>query len=311
MSTESTPAPESPLDSQVRPQAPLPLARLMYWSVRRELWENRSILVAPLAVAAVILFGFLVSTFRLPTHMRATLALEPAKQHAAIQIPYDASAFLIIVTAFIVGMFYCLDALYGERRDRSVLFWKSLPVSDRTTVLSKATIPLVVLPLVIFPIIVGTQLVMLLLSTAVLLANGVSTEALWAHVPLFRMSLALSYGLAALALWHAPIYGWMLLVSAWARRVPFLWAVLPPLAVSVFEKIAFGTSHFASLLGYRLIGWFTQGFIKEPQAHVVMDPLAHLTPGRFLSSAGLWVGLGAGAMFLAMAVRLRRLREPI
>jgi ABC-2 type transport system permease protein len=311
MSTESNTAPGSPLAPQVRPHAPLPLTRLMYWSVRRELWENRSILVAPLAVAAVILFGFLVSTFRLPKQMRDTLALEPAKQHAAIQIHYDAAAFLIILTAFIVGMFYCLDALYGERRDRSVLFWKSLPVSDRTTVLSKATIPLVVLPLLIFPIIVGTQLLMLLVSTAVLLANGVSTEALWAHVPLFRMSLALSYGLAAIALWYAPIYGWLLLVSGWARRLPLLWAVLPLLAVSVFEKIAFNTSHFASLLRYRLIGWFTQAFIQEPQAHIVMDPLAHLTPGRFLSSAGLWVGLGAGVMFLAMAVRLRRLREPI
>ncbi|HXB54886.1 MAG TPA: ABC transporter permease [Vicinamibacteria bacterium] len=311
MSTESNVAPESPLDSRVRPHAPLPLTRLMYWSVRRELWENRSILVAPLAVAAVILFGFLVSTLQLPKHMRATLALDPAKQHAAIQIHYDAAAFLIVLTAFIVGMFYCLDALYGERRDRSVLFWKSLPVSDRTTVLSKATIPLVVLPLVIFPTIVVTQTVMLLLSMAVLLANGVSTEALWAHVPLFRMSVALSYGLAAIALWHVPIYGWMLLVSAWARRVPFLWAVLPPMAISVFEKIAFGTTHFASLEGYRLIGWFTQAFIEEAQPHVVMDPLAHLTPGRFLSTAGLWVGLGVGAIFLAMAVRLRRLREPI
>jgi ABC-2 type transport system permease protein len=311
MSTESTPAPESPLDSQARTHTPLSATRLLSWSVRRELWENRSIIIAPLAVAAVIVFGFLVSTLHLPKNMRATLALEPAKQHAAIQMPYDAAAFLIILTAFIVGMFYCLDALYGERRDRSVLFWKSLPVSDRTTVLSKATIPLVVLPLVIFPIIVGTQLIMLLLSTAVLLANGVSTEALWAHVPLFRMSLALSYGLAAIALWHAPLYGWMLLVSAWARRVPFLWAVFPPLAVSVFEKIAFGTSHFASLLGYRLIGWFTLAFIEEAQPHAVMDPLAHLTPVRFLSSAGLWVGLGAAAIFLALAVWLRRYREPI
>src|SRR5258708_17073950 len=101
------------------------------------------------------------------------------------------------------------------------------------------------------------------------------------------MSLALSYGLAAIAVWHAPIYGWMLLVSAWARRVPFLWAVLPPLAVSVFGKIAFGTSHFASLQGYRLIGWFTQALIEESHAHAVMDPLAPLTPGPFLGTAAL------------------------
>ena len=59
-------------------------------------------------------------------------------------------------------MFYCLDALYGERRDRSILFWKSLPVSDLTTVLSKASIPIVVLPLLTFAVTVATQLIMLL-----------------------------------------------------------------------------------------------------------------------------------------------------
>jgi ABC-2 type transport system permease protein len=283
----------------------------MYWSVRRELWENRSIFVAPLAVAAVMLFGFLISTVHLPRHMRATLALDPAKQRAAIQMPYDVAALLLVLTAFIVGVFYCLDALSGERRDRSILFWKSLPVSDRTTVLSKATVPLVVLPLVIFPIIVGTQLVWLLLSNAVLLANGVSPATLWAQLPLFRMSIALSYGLAAIALWHAPIYGWLLLVSGWARRAPFLWAVLPPLAMSVFEKIAFGTSHFASLLGYRLIGWFEQAFAVEVPGSVPIDPLTQLTPGRFLCSGGLWLGLGATAIFLALAARLRWRREPI
>src|SRR5438445_6753229 len=119
MSTQSNAMPESPVESQVIAPAVISATRRMYWSVRRELWENRSIIIAPLAVAAVILFGFLVSTLHLPKHMRATLALEPAKQHAAIQMPYDAAAFLIILTAFIVGLFYCLDALYGERRDRS------------------------------------------------------------------------------------------------------------------------------------------------------------------------------------------------
>ena len=156
MNTPSNAVPESPLDSQVIAPAAMPATRPLYWSVRRELWENRSIYVAPLAVAAVILFGFLISTIHLPDRMRARLLLDPAKQRAAIQMPYDAAAFLILLTAFIVGVFYCLDALHGERRDRSILFWKSLPVSDLTTVLSKAGVPLMVLPLLIFPIIVAT-----------------------------------------------------------------------------------------------------------------------------------------------------------
>src|SRR5438132_11749527 len=140
----------------------MPATRPMYWSVRRELWENRSLYIAPLAVAGVALLGFLISTIGMPHRRRAVLLLDSARQRALIGKPYDVAAIILIVTAFIVGVFYCLDALHGERRDRSILFWKSLPVSDLTTVLSKASIPMVVLPLVTFAIIVIMQFIMLL-----------------------------------------------------------------------------------------------------------------------------------------------------
>jgi ABC-2 type transport system permease protein len=283
----------------------------MYWSVRRELWENRSIVVAPLAVAAVLLFGFLISTIRLPDRMRGLSELDPAKQFDVVAMPYSAVAGLLVAAAFLVGAFYCLDALNGERRDRSILFWKSLPVSDRTTVLAKAGIPLVVLPLLIYPIIVVTQLILLLVSSAVLLGSGVGVAVLWTRLPLFQMSLALIYALTAIALWHAPLYGWLLLVSAWARRAALLWAVLPLLAISAFEWIAFRTSHFASLLRHRLIGWFTEAFVLQGEGRIAGEPLTHLSPGRFLSTPGLWLGLIFAAACLAAAVRLRRYRGPI
>jgi ABC-2 type transport system permease protein len=285
--------------------------RPMYWSVRREVWENRSIYIAPLAVAAAVLFGFLISTVTLPHRMRALPALDPAKQREAVLMPYNVAAGLIILTAFLVAVFYCLDALHSERRDRSILFWKSLPVSDLTTVLSKASIPLVALPLLLFAVIVATQMILMLLSMAVLLGNGLSIAALWDRVPLFRMWLALLYALTAIALWHAPLYGWLLLVSGWARRATFLWAVLPWLAICVFEGIAFRTTHFAHLLRYRLVGWFTQAFVLHVKGSVPADPLTQLTPGKFLSTPGLWIGLVLAALFLAAAVRLRRYREPI
>src|SRR5437667_2763950 len=101
------------------------------------------------------------------------------------------AAIMLILTAFIVGLFYCLDALYGERRDRSILFWKSLPVSDRTTVLAKVSIPLVVLPLVAFAIAAVTQFLMLLAASVVLLATGVSAAPLWTQLSLSQRSLLL------------------------------------------------------------------------------------------------------------------------
>lgn len=285
--------------------------RPMHWSIRRELWENRSIYIAPLVVAAVVLFGFLVSSIHLPERRRAVLLLDAAHQRAAIQLPYDIAAIMLILTAFIVGVFYCLDALHGERRDRSILFWKSLPVSDFTTVLSKAIIPLVVLPLLTFAIIIVTQLVMLLMSSVVLTTNGLSAATTWTNLRFFQSSLVLLYGLIAIALWHAPVYGWALLVSGWVRRATFLWAVLPLLAIGVFEKITFNTSYFASLMKDRLLGVAPGAFDFQPHRSVAIDSLFQLTPGRYLTTPGLWIGLAFAVAFLAVAIRQRRYQGPI
>ena len=283
------------------------VVRPFYWSVWRELWENRSIYIAPLIVAIVVLFGFLVSTGGLPERRSAVLLLDPAKARAAIEIPYNVAAMMLIFTAFIVGVFYCLDALHGERRDRSILFWKSLPVSDLTTLLSKATIPLIVLPLVTFAIVVATQVVMLLWTSVLLMTHGMSPTSTWTNFSLFQQSLILLYGLVAIALWHAPIYGWALLVSGWARRATFLWAVVPFLAIVFFEKITFGTSHFASMLKNRVMGFAPEAFAFN--AHSITD--AQLTPMRYLSTPGLWLGLLFAAVFVVAAIRLRRYRGPI
>ena len=212
-------------------------------------------------------------------------------------------------TAFIVSIFYCLDALYGERRDRSILFWKSLPVSDLTTVLSKVTTALIILPLLSFAITFATQLIMLLLSTAVARASGLDVATVWTKVALFQTSWGLFYHIMTVhVLWYAPFYGWLFLVSAWARRAPFLWAVLPPFAIGVLEKIAFNTSHFADLLKFRFMGGSEAGPMS---GSLVADPMTHVTLGSFLSSPGLWVGLVIATGFLAAAVRLRRYRDPI
>jgi len=293
MSTPSNTVPGSPLESQVTAPAVITASRRMYWSVRRELWEHRSIYIAPLAAAAVSLLGFLTG-----------LTLSPAHRHQPLDVPYEFAAALIMGTGFIVGIFYSLDALYGERRDRSILFWKSLPVSDLTTVLSKFTIPLIILPLLSFAIAVVTQFVMLLLS------SGLNAGTLGARMSFFHLSLMLLYHILTVhGLWYAPLYGWLLLVSAWAPRAPFIWAFLPPFVIWGVEKIAFRTSHFVGMLQYRLTG-------PDPSATTarsgnLMEMMSALTPVQFFSTPGLWVGLAVAVILLATAVRLRRYREPI
>jgi ABC-2 type transport system permease protein len=305
MSTPSNTVPQSPLDPQAVTPTTMSETRPLYWSIRRELWENRSIYIAPLVVAGVVLLGFLIATIG-----RAVATSDPAQRAAVLVERNNFATGVIMATAFIVGVFYCLDALHGERRDRSILFWKSLPVSDLTTVLSKASIPLVVLPLLTFAIIVVMQLIMLLLSTAVLLMSGLSVATLWTPLPLFQMSLLLAYHLVTVhVLWHAPIYAWLLLVSGWARRAVFLWAVLPVVAIQIVEKIAFNTSYFTAMLGHRLAG--PEGFHFTASGSAPVHPLMTFDPGKFLSAPGLWIGLAVAGAFLAAAVRLRRYQGPI
>jgi ABC-2 type transport system permease protein len=142
------------------------------------------------------------------------------------------------------------------------------------------------------------------------LGNGLSAAPIWTHALFEKWLVLLYHFLTVHGLWYAPIYGWLLLVSAWARRAPFLWAVLPPLAVAVAEKIAFNTWHFGTMVSTRMIGG-GGGSEEFTTAFLSMDPLMHFSPGAFLMSPGLWIGLAVAAAFLAAAVRLRRYRDPI
>lgn len=301
MNTQPNAMPES-FDSQGAAPAIMSATRPMYWAIRREVSEYRSIYIAPLAVAGLALLGFLIATIG-----RAMASHDLAQRRAVLEEPYHFATALIMGSAFIVGFFYSLDALHGERRDRSILFWKSLPVSDFTTVLAKASIPVVLLPLLSFVVVVATQVLMLLMSSAVLLGSGLSVAPLWTRSSSFLVAL-LYHMVTVHMLWYAPIYAWLLLVSGWARRMAFLWAGLPPLAIGVVEKIAFNTTYFAGWLKYRFTG---PEFFDLGTHESAMGSMTHLSLGTFLSTPGLWLGLAVAAAFLAAAIRQRRYQGPI
>jgi len=284
--------------------------RPMYWLLRREVWEHRGICLAPLVIAGLMVLLFLIAALDPTQRSRPLWLLAPAQQHAAMRIAYDIAAKMIMLTAFIVGVSYCVDALHGERRDRSILFWKSLPVSDFTTVLSKASIPLVILPLLAFAVIFVTDLAILLLGTAFLLLGGLGPTALWSPLQ-FPSPVALAAIPIASALWFAPLYGWLLLVSGWARRAPFLWAVLPWLALGMVEQFALHTTIVASMLAHSGLPWFGQAFHHEPQFTIPGAPMVSLTPEMFLSMPGLWLGLAFTVACVTAAVRMRRRSVPI
>jgi ABC-2 type transport system permease protein len=304
--------------SPASPRAPV---RPFYWSVRRELWENRAIYLAPLIVAGVVMLGFLFSLRALPHAIRvlgAPLAPDaPAAEHRAhglqamaVMAP-QAGILAILVAALIVGIFYCLASLHSERRDRSVLFWKSLPVSDTTTVLSKAFIPLVVLPPIVVTVMVVTQLIMAALATAVVAASGLDPAVLWHELtPTPVVIVGLAYGVVMLTLWNAPIIGWLMLVSAWAKRMTFVWAVAPPLVICLFEFLAFHTHYAWTLVHSRLVDGLA-AFTAGGRGKAAVSQLSDIDPTPFLTDPGFWGGLVFAAAALAACVWLRRRREPI
>jgi len=304
--------------------------RPFYWSVRREIWENRGVYLAPLAVAGIVLAAFLFTLRHLPGQIQdivslsadlkahpgtptAALALEKIALHkamAGVAFPYAAAAGGLMMTAIVFAIFYALASLHAERRDRSILFWKSLPVSDLTTVLSKATIPLVVLPIATAVVALATIAVMLGLATAVMGAGGLVPSLLWGNIEISTLAISIPYGLAVLALWHAPVIGWLMLISAWAKRMTMLWALAPPAAICLFERLALGTSYAWDFLRHRLAGGFSVGFTPRTGGPGVYG-VEHPDPAHLLANPGLWGGLVVAAACLAACVWLRRTRDPI
>jgi len=295
--------------------------RIMYWCMRREVWENRSIYIAPFVTAALMVLALLIIA------IEATIHVQPPSGdvggiggNAPLWAPYILVATPILATGLIVAIAYCLGALHSERRDRSILFWKSLPVSDLITVLSKASVPLVLIPLTSFLAAVVLQLlfftmvlvfVPLIGAKAHLVWAGVpigyrTIGMLWSGVPISYLTLGMIYALLATALWHAPIYAWFLLVGGWARRMAFVWALAPPAALIVVERVAFGTTHLAMMFLNRLYGVIPIAF-----ANLTNDSVPDLTPIQFFGDPQLWIGLAFAAIFLGAAVLMRRHRQPI
>lgn len=302
MNSEAVPQSENTVHAAGQAATEISLARRYWWCLQREVWENRSIYVAPLGVGVLIVIATAINVMHMAPQLH-TAPLDPAQQHTAVEAPFIFASLLLMFSTMVVSVFYSVDALYGERRDRSVLFWKSMPVSDTMTVLSKLSIPMLALPLITFAVTFVTQLFMLALG---LMSAGAGR---WAHLGLPQMWWGELFHMVAFhGIWWAPFWGWFLLVSAWARRAPLLWAILPPLAIGFGEKIAFGTSHFANWLEFRFVG----GMNGPPQPYPMSTGmLMSESPLGFFVNVHLWTGFAMCAVFLALAVRLRRQRGPI
>jgi ABC-2 type transport system permease protein len=286
------------------------------WLVRREFWENRAIWMIPAVIGGVMV---LIALFG-----RIDLMEIPS------QVPSHAvgGGFLLAVgaTFFVVlsiySTWYLLDCLYADRKDRSVLFWKSLPISDTTTVVSKLATALIVIPAVYLAAADLTTLLMAFIISV--RARSSIGGALW-HADLWLQLQALwVYVIVTSAIWYLPIAAYLLVVSAWAKRAVMLWSILPPIALLLAERWFLGSHVIAEQMGERLVGYPQFAFHDDPGCctwvTTVVENDTLRTPtniwgffnvGGFVSSPETWIGVVVGVALVAVAIQLRTRRTEI
>jgi ABC-2 type transport system permease protein len=220
----------------------------------------------------------------------------------------------------VIIFFYAIDSLYADRRDRSVLFWKSLPLSDAETVLSKFAVAAVVIPLVGLAATVVTQFVMAAGGSAKLALAGEAAGFAWEPRALFGgIGIAIVWCVTAI-LWYAPVVGYLMLASAWAPRAPFLWAVLPPVALWIIEAVVMRSEHVGDFITERLfvlpfllrLHGGEPGHVEPPEdqelEHLLSIDLYGLF-AEFYRTPELWLGVVAAALLVAAAIWVRRYRD--
>lgn len=296
--------------------------------VRRELWEHRALVYAPLVVAALLVLSLASLTNGMvdgATSIRVdgkdidfVGSLTGENQRKFFSIAVSSMLIPQLLVALVVVFFYLLDSLYSERKDRSILFWKSLPVSDTLTVGSKAFVALLVVPFVVYLTAMVAGLVILGITR--IKVAGTPFEAMfeWHTVDWLRVQGALFLNILIAALWYLPIAAALLLISVAARRAVILWAILPPFILFIVERSTLGTQRVFDFLAYRLTGFFTAvgtefgrsasraSSDRMARISVVYDRIDALP---LLGNIDLWLGVAAGIAMLALAARLRRWRD--
>lgn len=323
----------------------------MKWLVRREFWEHKgSLFWAPLiaALALVLIVGATAAYGISSSHLRdMTVTVngdQVGKMEMLMALPHEtkakfaniaantyiAAAVPVFMVLPIVAFFYCLGALYDDRRDRSILFWKSLPLSDSATVLSKVITALAVAPVITIGLGTAAALAMLTIGGIVLAHQGLNMfGAVLSDIDLYLAPLYLLGLLPVYILWALPTVGWLLLVSSWAKSKVLSWAVgIPSFAAIVIKWFSYLAGQY---LGPINADWFIEHIIMRGllglipgiwMSHNPMLEVVHAVPARefvigalftqswaTLAQPGVWLGAIAGIAMLGAAIRLRRYRD--
>jgi ABC-2 type transport system permease protein len=295
--------------------------------IQRELWEHRSIYVTPAAIGLIVCLMAItgqVAVSAMGEHLDFALlgatALGENERAAALTGLLTFISIPLFLSMMILTTFYTLDCLYAERKDRSILFWRSLPVTDSETVISKLITALVVIPLVTLLLIMITHLAVLLIASVWVSVRGADAWYLiWSAAPLFDSWMVTLIYLLTVPLWLSPFIGWFLFVSAFTKRAPFLMAFMLLIVLPMLEKIFLTSSYLATALVDRIkMPLFTSEEISlnfndmddvrdAAESGVSLLSLIDLT--AFFGSPGLWAGIIVCGLLTTAAIYLRRFRD--
>lgn len=294
--------------------------------IKREMWEHRSIYVTPLAVACIVTLGTLAalvfaSGFAAELDIAifgATNIAGDAERKLVLTGLFIGTSWLFLFALGVLTVFYTLDSLYAERKDKSILFWRSLPVTDAETVISKLITAVVVIPVVTVIAIIATHLVNLVVTSVWVSAKGGDAVLLiWGSVPLLDNWLAVLIVVLATAIWLSPFIGWFLLVSAFTKRSPLLMAFMPLVLIPLIEAIFLRSKYFVDVVFARggvmplFRGMDMNTFFDKDRLQVneeIVSLLGHLDVARFALSPAMWAGVIVCGLLTTGAIYIRRYR---
>ncbi len=283
------------------------------WLIRREFWENKAIWIMPAVLGALLVLTSLFGTVTGDIHVAGNGAASgiPLLLSGKVLLLSVSSIFFMLMSIY--STWYLLDSLYADRKDRSVLFWKSLPITDTEVVLSKLLTALVVIPMVYW---VAANLTALLVAFIVAVRAGAAIGSTLWHLDLWlQIEILWIYVIITAAIWYLPVAAWLMLVSAWAKRAVLLWSALPLIAVLLVERWLFGSQIIAHLLLSRTFSGFLPAIFAsrgDPTDTLVNSPgpiWSVMDLAGFVSSPAAWIGVlvGIALLYGAIQMRLRRI----
>ena len=281
-----------------------PHIRQLHTLMRREFWEHKIAVLWVPAAAALMSAVFIVwlvfatnSSSGIVDQLNQLSAMSASEARAQLISSYGLIAFSVIAPLLITVPIYLLVSLYDDRKNNSALFWYSMPVSNTKTVLSKLLTALILMPLMAFLMLAMLFVFLLLLLAALAVPGHIEAQLIWTVISTLLQWLPwLLFSMLVAGLWLLPMYGWLLFVSAFARAVPFFWAIGVVFVLIMIESILFSSSYLSTWIGSRSIPF-------ERLAASGFDLII-----AFLDYEMLY-GLVIGGLFILGAVNMRRFAD--